>query len=460
MSGGGVKKDYINHGFTPEHGLQLKGNDKNIGNESENQYDPYLHRKVAHPTTNLETLIHLLKGSCGTGILAMPKAISNSGYVLGTISTFIIGSICTYCIHLLINCQYELCKRRKTPSLSYPEIAEAAFAEGPKPLRKFAPYSGHFVNVFLLIYQFGICCVYIVFVGMNIQAVANEYVKEIAVELYMLMILLPLILVNWIRNLKRLAPFSTFANIISAGSFGIILYYIFTSGFTFEEREPVSNIESFPLFFGTVLFALEAIGLIMPLENEMKKPKSMGGTFGVLNIGMCSIVLLYAIIGFFGYLTYGPSVEGTITLSLPKGDVAAQVCKIALAIAMFITYTVQYYVAIDIIWNQYIGTKFANHKRSMIYEYVARTILVLLTFVLAVSVPALDLFISLFGALSLSAAGIAIPAAIETCTFWYERRGLQFYIMVITNTTLIVFGILGLFAGTYTSLREIIHKFS
>ncbi|XP_031357403.1 proton-coupled amino acid transporter-like protein CG1139 isoform X2 [Photinus pyralis] len=390
----------------------------------------------------------------------MPKAISHSGYVLGTVATFAIGLICTYCIHLLLKCEYELCKRRKIPSLTYPGIAEEALGEGPKFMRKLAPYSGHFVNVFLLIYQFGICCVYIVFIGVNIQAVANQYVTPIAVEYYMLMILLPLILVNWIRNLKMLAPLSTFANIITVGSFGIVLYYIFTKGFTFEGREPVADVKTLPLFFGTVLFSLEAIGVVMPLQNEMKTPKSFGSTFGVLNLGLGIIVVLYAVIGFFGYLAYGPSVEGSITLSLPKEDLAAQVCKLALAVAMFLTYTVQYYVAVDIAWTQYLSTKFANNKRSRIYEYTLRTLLVLLTFVLAVSVPALDLFISFFGALSLSIVGISVPVIVETCTFWYQRRGWRFYLMVVINSLLVAFSLLGLVAGTFTSINEIVHTFS
>lgn len=87
-------------------------------------------------------MLHLLKGSLGTGILAMPNAFHNSGYVIGIICTAIIGLICTYCVHLLIESEYELCKRKKQPSMTYPETAEAAFSEGPKPLRKIGHIAG------------------------------------------------------------------------------------------------------------------------------------------------------------------------------------------------------------------------------------------------------------------------------------------------------------------------------
>lgn len=64
-------------------------------------------------TRNTDTLIHLLKGSLGTGILAMANAFHNSGYVVGFIGTIIIGFICSTCIHMLLRAHYELCRRKK-----------------------------------------------------------------------------------------------------------------------------------------------------------------------------------------------------------------------------------------------------------------------------------------------------------------------------------------------------------
>lgn len=64
------------------------------------------------------------------------------------------------------------------------------------------------------------------------------------------------------RNLKYLAPFSTIANCVTIVSFGIIAYYIFRDPIELEGRRAVGSLAEFPLFFGTVLFALEAIGVV------------------------------------------------------------------------------------------------------------------------------------------------------------------------------------------------------
>ncbi|VVC86281.1 unnamed protein product, partial [Leptidea sinapis] len=426
------------------------------------EYEPYDNRVVDHPTTNTETLLHLMKGSLGTGILAMPHAFAKSGYIVGSIGTIVIGVLCTYCIHVLIDSCYVLCKRRKVPSLTYTAAAEAALSEGPNWCKAFAPYAGHVVNVFLLIYQIGTCCVYVVFVSENIQYVLTKHFGlDYAVFDVMLWILLPLVLINWVRDLKYLAPFSAIANAITIVSFGIILYYIFREAPTLEGKSPAGKISEFPLFFGTVLFALEAIGVILPLENEMKTPKDFVGKFGVLNQAMISIIILYVGMGLFGYLQYGNEAAGSITLNLPsKTEILASVVQCLLAFAIFITHGLACYVAIDIAWNEYIGVRLLNSSHRIIWEYILRTSIVLLTFGIAAAVPELDLFISLFGALCLSALGLAFPAFIQSCTYWYYVSRSERIRMLVKNIIVVIFGALGLVVGTWTSLEGIIVKFS
>ncbi|XP_039286786.1 proton-coupled amino acid transporter-like protein CG1139 [Nilaparvata lugens] len=97
--------------------------------------------------------------------------------------------------------------------------------------------------------------------------------------------------------------------------------------------------------------------------------------------------------------------------------------------------------------------------KHLFWEYVLRTAAVLITFVLAVAVPRLELFISLFGAFCLSALGIAFPAIIEICVMWPDNLGTGYYIL-FRNFLLILFGIAGLLVGTYTSISDIITSFS
>ena len=63
---------------------------------------------------------------------------------------------------------------------------------------------------------------------------------------------------------------------------------------------------------------MEGIGVVMPVENAMKKPQQFLGCPGVLNTAMFTVILLYAVIGFFGYVRYGDIVQGSVTMNLPQ----------------------------------------------------------------------------------------------------------------------------------------------
>lgn len=119
----------------------------------------------------------------------------------------------------------------------------------------------------------------------------------------------------------------------------------------------------------------------MPLENEMKKPKKFMTPCGVLNIGMALNIILYVGIGFFGYIRYGDGVLGTVTTNLPKGEVLSSVVQILLALSIFITHSLQCYVAIDISWTEYIQPriKHTSSRNQLIWEYVVRTCIVIIT---------------------------------------------------------------------------------
>lgn len=75
------------------------------------------------------------------------------------------------------------------------------------------------------------------------------------------------------------------------------------------------------------------------------------------------------------------------------------------------------------------------------------------------SVPMLGLFISLFGSFCLSALGLAFPAIIEICVKWPNDLGKGNWIM-IKNIVLIIFGVVGLLAGSFSSISEIIAAFN
>lgn len=211
-------------------------------------------------SSDSETLAHLLKGSLGSGILAMPLAFANAGLWVGLAAMCIVGLICTYCVHILVKCEHILCRRTQTPSFDYAELAECAFLAGPKRLHQYSRLARVVVHTFIVMVLVGCCCVYNVFVATNMKQVIEHYgVAPIDLRWYILALLPLLILINLIRNLKHLAIFSVIANIFVALCLIITAYYVLTDLPSPSERPAVADFKKMPLFFGTAIFALEGL---------------------------------------------------------------------------------------------------------------------------------------------------------------------------------------------------------
>lgn len=164
-------------------------------------------------------------------------------------------------------------------------------------------------------------CVYIVFVATSLQRVVNfELGIQWDVRAFIGIVLVGIIFIGQIRVLRYLVPFSMIANVMIVVVFGITLYYMLNEPLDFDDVKPFSTWAQLPYFFATVIFAMEGIGAVMPVENEMKKPQHFLGCPGVLNTAMVTVVILYTVIGFLGYLRFDDRVEPSITLNLPMGE--------------------------------------------------------------------------------------------------------------------------------------------
>lgn len=419
-------------------------------------YDPLAERQNEHPTTDNETLTHLLKASLGTGILSMPIAFMYSGIVLGIFATVVTAFICTHCSYVLVKCAHKLYYRTRCSKLSFAEIAEISFRNGPKWARGFAPVAKFSILFGLFLTYFGTCSVYTVIVAKNFQQVLEHWMGS-QVDLRMLIgaLLIPLILLSWIPNLKYLAPVSMIANVFMGLGLGITFYYLVQELPPVTERQ-FANVSTLPAFFAITIFAMEAIGVVMPLENNMKTPRHFLGICGVLSQGMSGVTLIYMFLGFLGYLRYGNATEESITLNLPVDEWPAQGVKILIALAVYCTFGLQFYVCLEIVWD---GIKEKCTKRPMIVNYVLRTVLVTAAVVLAISVPTIAPFMGLIGAFCFSILGLIFPVLIELITDWETGFGAYKWVLW-KNIIIVICGMAALVFGSISALKDIVKLYS
>uniref|UniRef100_H3D5Z1 Solute carrier family 36 member 1 n=1 Tax=Tetraodon nigroviridis TaxID=99883 RepID=H3D5Z1_TETNG len=420
-------------------------------------------------TTVFQTLIHILKGNIGTGLLSLPLAVKNAGLVLGPLSLLGMGIVAVHCMEVLVRCSHHLSAKLNRESLTYSEAVQYGM-ENVSWLRRHSYLGKQTVNLFLIITQLGFCCVYFVFLSDNIKQVVVEAANATTVtcqinhsnqtqilvpsfdsRIYMLFFLPAFILLVFTPSLRYLAPLSLVANVMMTISLALIYFYSVTHISYPIDLPAVGHLKDYPLFFGTAIFAFEGIGVVLPLENKMQKPESF---FLVLYLGMGTVTLLYTSLGIIGYLCFGADIGGSITLNLPNCWLY-QVVKLLYCFGIFITFALQFYVPAEILIPPAVARVSDTWKKPV--DLLLRSLLVIFTCGLAILIPMLDLVISLVGSVSSSFLALIFPPLLQILTF--HREGLS-PLVLVKNVFISLIGFLGFVFGTYVSVHQIIARSS
>ncbi|KAJ8737445.1 hypothetical protein PYW08_000040 [Mythimna loreyi] len=431
---------------------------KVITGQPEEEYDPHKYRNVPNPTSYSETMTHMLKACFGVGMLAMPSAFARLGLIFGTLGCCFLGFFATYCIQLLVLAQYQVCKKHKVGYLTYPKTMKVALKEGPPFMRWTAMPFAVAVDSLLIFWQIGVCAVFLVFVSENLRELMHTYAFDLPLRIVICCLYPPLIILCLTKNLKLLAPLSTFSNCCNLFGIALIFYYLIHDDIELDDdKYKLKSLMDIPIFIGTVLFALEAVGVVLALEYNMENPKEFTGWCGLLSIGMMAIVAIYCVLGIFGYLRYGMEAEASITLNLPQTDKKAQVAHASFAATIFTSYPLQNYVAWQILWG-YSEPKISNDKKTLV-DMSLRVGCATVPFVLAVAAPTLGPFIGLLGSLCLTTAAILFPAVLDISVYYPNNYGVGYY-KLICDILIIVFGTFCCFSGCYVSIMEMIEQLS
>lgn len=129
--------------------------------------------------------------------------------------------------------------------------------------------------------------------------------------------------------------------------------------------------------------------------------------------------------------------------------------KISIAVAVYCTFGLQFYVCVEIVWN---GIKDKFTKRPDLADYVMRTILTTACVLLAVAVPSIAPLMGVIGAFCFSILGLIAPAFIEVITYWDIGFGAGKY-LIWKNILVVIFGGFALVFGTKEAIAQIIHEY-
>ncbi|KAK6733084.1 hypothetical protein RB195_017071 [Necator americanus] len=411
-------------------------------------------------------LINLIKGMVGPGCFNLPMAFKQAGLWTAFGIDFLFGIVSIICmVKLVVSAQY-LCKRNGCGTLDYGQLAQEAFATSWKPLARFKYAARWFVNCCLIFLQLGICSVFYIFVVEHAKEIVDLIWPEndLTCDNYFLFALPAFLLISLVRSIHILSYIALLGNILMTACLSIILYELVSAHHIPTKNLPaITTFDGVVVSAGSILYALEGQAMVLPLENKMKHPGDMKGFNGVLSTGVALVTLMYAGCGFFGYITYGDAVKGSITLNLSDSPINISVKAMLLSV-VYSGFLIQQYPLVQMLWPLAKQPLRRNEvKRSYIIglECLFRSSIVFIALGLSWLVPNLEQIMSLVGVTSGMMLALVLPSLIETVVFFSECRknhpNWKFCILIGLNFFYITLGLFFVVTGLQANILDLMH---
>ncbi|XGW26793.1 hypothetical protein V3C99_007405 [Haemonchus contortus] len=420
-----------------------------------------------HGISATYNLINFLNGMIGPGCFSVAMAFKQGGLWMSFFLVFFLGGISTVSMMKIVKCSQHLSRLNGHTYLDYGDMAESAFGSSAYAvLVRHKSKAKYFVNGCLIAFQVGVASVAYVFVVEHIQEILQHFNvgTSLTIKELLLLYTIPTILINFVRSIRAVTIVCTIGNIFIFASIALILEELFTSEHHWRELPWVTSFDGVVASAGSLLYSFEGQAMVLPLENKLKHPQDMLGWTGVLTTGMSLVTIIYSYCGFYGYITFGNAVQGSVTLNLPDSTVNV-VVKFLLIFVVFFGNVLQLYVIIEMLWPKIKEKLVLRDYRTItisLLEYLFRIGVVCFAMLWAIAIPNLNEIIPFVGITAGMLLSLIIPSAIDVIVFYPVRSKSDSVIKIIWfvmhNLFLFIVGCFFLVSGLQANIVQLINK--
>ncbi|CAH2040775.1 unnamed protein product [Thlaspi arvense] len=374
----------------------------------------------------------------GAGVLGLPYTFMRTGWITGCLMLFCVAGLTYYCMMLLVR------TRRKMESANG-FVKVASF--GDLGYAVCGPAGRFAVDVMIVLSQAGFCVSYLIFVSTTLSYLfnsspANPNPKFLGFTFSSLYIwaCFPFQLgLNSIPTLTHLAPISIFADVVDLGAMGVVMV---EDLMIFSKERPVLNaFGSFSVYLyglGVVIYSFEAIGMILPIEVEMKEKHKFGK---ILGLAMAFFALMFGVFGLLGYFAFGENTKDIITTNLGRGLMSTLV-QLGLCINLFFTFPLMMNPVFEVIERRLCEARYCLWLRWLV---------VLAVTLVALLVPNFADFLSLVGSSLCVLLGYVLPASFHLLA---NKEDIG-WSGIVVDGGIVALGLAMAIFGTWSSLKEI-----
>ncbi|KAK9276633.1 hypothetical protein L1049_006169 [Liquidambar formosana] len=385
-------------------------------------------------TTFLRTCFNGVNALSGVGILSIPYALSQGGW-LSLILLFVVAILCWYTGLLL-----QRCMDANPLIKSYPEIGQLAFG-----------YKGRtMIAIFMYLELYLVAVEFLILEGDNLDKLFPNKGINIAglkvhgKQCFVLLTALVILPTTWLRSLGLLAYVSVGGVLASVVVVGSVFWAGAIGGVGFHEKGELVNWGGMPTAISLFAFCYCGHAVFPTLCDSMKDRSQFSK---VLIVCFVLSTILYGSMAVLGYLMYGENLLSQVTLNLPSRNISS---KIAIYTTLINPLT-KYAVVITPIATAIEDTSPFRKSRSI--SFLIRTILVISTVVVALTVPFFGYLMAFTGAFLSVAVSMLFPCL---CYLKINKASQRFEFEFIIIVGILAMGSCVAVMGTYTSVTQIV----
>ncbi|KAJ2249092.1 hypothetical protein GGI13_004406 [Coemansia sp. RSA 455] len=396
---------------------------------------------VAQPKGSAtETFFHIVCITAGTGILQLPYALKQGGWV-GALYIILAAAISAYTGNILIKCLYH---KQGTRLRSYSEIVEAAFGR----------YGRAIARVLKDFNLLGVAGIFIVLAGININAllsgtVADSLGPQFWIAVSSVLVWLVIVLAREIHDVFILSVFGTLTTVATV----LIIVWLGISDLEYIRVRPPTKLVDIgmaPMSLASICFSFGGNLNWPDLEASMQSPKRWNRT---LALATAFIAFIYLCVALVGYGVYGDLVKSPVLLSLPPGIAIVVANAMITAHVLLACPIILTAVFIEAENDLNITSTTGSSTRERLYSILFRTAMMLVIAMTALFVSDFSKIVTILGAVAASMVVFVIPVACYVRLFQGQR---EFSVLEYVWCTLIVgVGLMCLFIGTSQALAKL-----
>lgn len=378
---------------------------------------------VFHKATWFSCYINLTNTIVGSGMLGLPYAFSNTGWIFGTALMCVCATLSATALHLLSVCAFRV----GGPNVSFYSVAKHA-----------TPRASFLIDVAVAVKCFGVATSYLIVISGLMPEVMEQFGADDAYKSHHIWVTIGFIIVIPLSFLPSLDALR-FTSVLSVAFVVFLVFLIIFFALHIPGLNPcheddddhqcvgdkslaVMNLDTFKVL-SIFVFGFTCHQNIFSVVNEIRRPTQHRVNL-VIVAAIGSALFLYMLVAMFGYSTYGENVESNILLNYPRTPLTST-ARVFVSLLVAFSYPLQSHPSrksLMSLINHYIDNDAEISDNVYNFRYMLITCAFLIgSYFIAMTIEDLGVVLALVGATGSTIVSYILPGSFYYFTF--EKEG-------------------------------------